>query len=224
MHVSIPTHELGSPVGAPVVVVVVDDDAESRSALQTLMASDGYSVEVAEDGAGLLEMIRTEHVDVVLLEASLSGWLHGLEICRRLRSELGFRIGIIFLSDTRSEPWDRIAGLEAGGDDYITKPFDPGELLARVGALVRRLRAEDTHSRASYAVLTPRQRQVLELLAEGAELPDIAAQLFVSPGTVRKHLERIYRALGVRSRGEAVAWAFNNGLVQPGSRRQRRWA
>ena len=205
------------------VVVVVDDDCESRQALQALVASDGYSTKVAEDGFRLLEMIRTEHVDVVLLDANLSG-LHGLEVCRRLRAELGFRIGIIFLSDTRSEPWDRTAGLEAGGDDYITKPFDPGELVARVGALVRRLRAGDITSPASQAGLTPRQRQVLELLAEGIELSDIASRLFVSPGTVRKHLERIYRTLGVRSRGEAVAWAFNNRLVQPGSRRLRRWA
>lgn len=216
---TLPNHD-DAQLGEVAVVVVVDDDSDSCRAVQALLASAGYYAQAVEDGFRLLEMIRNERIDVVLLEADVSG-LNGLEVCRRLRAELGFRIGIIFLSDTRSEAWDQIAGLEAGGDDYITKPFDPGELVARVGALVRRLRAGNGNPSASQAKLTPRQQQVLELLAEGVELPDIASRLFVSPGTVRKHIERIYRALGVRSRGEAVAWAFNNGLVQP--RRPRRW-
>lgn len=215
---NLPAASPPDPAVATALVVVVDNDSNVRDAMAELVASGGYAVRLARDGIQLLQMIQNERVDIVLLDVNMPR-LHGIEVCRRLRAALGYDVGIIFLSGERPEPWDRIAGLEAGGDDYIIKPFDPGELLARIGALARRLHtgqgALEERTFASRSPLTPRQSEVLSLLAEGAALQDIASRLFISPRTVRKHIERIYRALGVRSRGEAVAWAFNEGLVLP---------
>lgn len=198
-------------------VAIVDDDPDSRAAIRELIAGEGYATRTAENGIELLRMIETEHIDVVVLDVNLPG-MHGIEVCRRLRAQLGYRIAVLFLSGSRAEPWDRIAGLEAGADDYMAKPCDPGELLARIGALARRLSADEIGSFESRALLTGRQREVVCLLAQGLDLQEIASRLFVTPATVRKHIERAYRALGVRSRSEAVAWAYNEGLVFPSPR------
>jgi len=141
--------------------------------------------------------------------------LHGYETCRRLRKRFGYAVGIIFASGSRMEPYDRVAGLDAGADDYIVKPPDPGELLARLRAITRRLRAEAQWRNEATSGLTPRQLEVLVMLARGTDVIDISSRLVITPATVRKHIERIYVVLGVRNRAEAVAWAYKRGIVEP---------
>ena len=120
--------------------------------------SAGYTVSDAGDGRAALALAQRSLPDVVLLDVKIRDF-HGLEVCRRLRARHGFAVAIIFFSGFRTEPYDRIAGLEAGGDDYIVKPFDPGELLARIGAHVRRLEATRQTRARPDSPLTPRQEE-----------------------------------------------------------------
>jgi DNA-binding NarL/FixJ family response regulator len=123
---------------------------------------------------------------------------------------------VIFVSGERREPFDRVAGLLIGADDYVVKPFDPDELLARVHAVLRRAgpvgTAEDVSSAADLQ-LTPREQEVLSLLAGGTRQLDIAGELFISSKTVATHIQRILGKLGVHSRAEAVALAHQRNLV-----------
>lgn len=191
--------------------MVVEDNDTLRSDICELLRDEGYTVADAADGRSALGVAAREQPDVVTLDVNMPG-LHGYEVCRRLRNAYGYRIAIIFLSGSRTESFDRIAGLEAGGDDYMTKPFDPGELLARIAAQVRRLRSTDQGPSGEASRLTPRQEEIVVLLTGGAPVSKIAAELFISPATVRKHIERIHKVLGVRNRAELVAWAHSAGL------------
>ena len=103
---------------------------------------------------------------------------------------------------------DRIAGLLIGADDYLVKPIAPDELLIRIRALVGRAPA------AARNGLTPREQEVLTLLADGLSQAAIAGVLVIAPKTVATHIERILEKLGVHSRAEAVAAAYRHALVR----------
>ncbi len=124
-------------VTIPAVVLVVDDDRAIRESLERLLELEGYEVRTAADGAAALDALRDRQVDLVVLDLMLPG-VDGLSVCRVLRSE-GDRTPVLMLT-ARTETSDRVAGLDAGADDYLPKPFDPSELLARVRALLRRAR------------------------------------------------------------------------------------
>jgi DNA-binding NarL/FixJ family response regulator len=145
----------------------------------------------------------------------------GYEVCRELREAFNGDIAIIFVSGERTEPYDRVAGLLLGADDYIVKPFDDGELLARVRGALRHSdaapRGATNGSESSIAVLTAREREVLKLLAWGLTQVDIASKLVISPKTVGTHIQRILSKLGVHSRAQAVVLAHQQGLAEGGS-------
>jgi DNA-binding NarL/FixJ family response regulator len=134
----------------------------------------------------------------------------GYEVCRELQDEFGEALPIVFVSGTRTEPGDRVAGLLVGGADYLVKPFDPNELLARVRRL---LPAPLTDGRTAHK-LTPREVHVLSLLVDGLRQSEIAEKLFISPKTVGKHIEHILTKLGVHSRAQAVAVAVREELIE----------
>ena len=115
-------------------VLVVDDDAHLREVARFALARAGHSVELACDGAAALDRIARGGIDLVVLDV-LMPELDGLAVCRRLRAH--GRLPIVFLS-SRGEEADRVLGLELGADDYLTKPFSPRELVARVAAVLRR--------------------------------------------------------------------------------------
>ena len=104
------------------------------------MRLEGYDVVTVNDGAAALESVRADSPDIAVLDVSMPS-VDGLTVCRVLRSE-GSTLPILMLT-ARTEPSDRVAGLDAGADDYVTKPFDLGELFARLRALTRRLRPDD---------------------------------------------------------------------------------
>ncbi len=116
-------------------ILVVDDDAGLRRAVRRVLASQGFEVEVAADGAEALLMLRARAFDLVVLDVMMPGG-DGIEICERLRAE-GDRLPVLMLT-ARDAVRDRVAGLDAGADDYLVKPFANEELLARVRALIRR--------------------------------------------------------------------------------------
>ena len=117
-------------------VLVVDDEAPVREALRRALTLEGYSVELAADGAEALHRLGDGGgADAVVLDVLMPG-VDGLEVCRRLRGA-GNRIPVLMLT-ARDEISDRVAGLDAGADDYLVKPFALEELLARLRALLRR--------------------------------------------------------------------------------------
>ncbi|WP_437874452.1 response regulator [Sorangium sp. So ce513] len=118
-------------------ILVVDDEARIREVLLYALQKEGYAVTAVADGRAAVEAAGAGDVDLVVLDVMLPE-LDGLEVCRRLRA--GGRTPILFLS-ARADEVDRIVGLELGGDDYLTKPFSPRELVARVRALLRRAEA-----------------------------------------------------------------------------------
>jgi len=118
-------------------VLVVDDDHPSVKMIGFLLREEGYKVLTAHDGHSALSIIDKEPVDLVILDVMMPH-LDGMEVCRRIRQKLD--IPIIFLS-ARGETSDKVAGLEVGADDYLSKPFEPSELLARVKAVMRRTEA-----------------------------------------------------------------------------------
>jgi two-component system phosphate regulon response regulator OmpR len=116
-------------------ILVVDDDARIRDLLRRYLTQEGFEVMVAEDGKALSRIIMRDTLDLIVLDLMMPGE-DGLSICRRLRAA-NDRTPIIMLT-AKGEDVDRIVGLEMGADDYLGKPFNPRELLARVNAVLRR--------------------------------------------------------------------------------------
>jgi two-component system, OmpR family, response regulator MprA len=122
---------------SPMDILVVDDERAVRDSLRRALELEGYRVELAEDGEQALKRLDLEpQPDAVILDVLMPG-ADGLEVCRRLRAS-GLRVPVLMLT-ARSEIDSRVAGLDAGADDYLPKPFALAELLARLRALMRRL-------------------------------------------------------------------------------------
>lgn len=116
-------------------ILVVDDDPRICRLLQRILRPEGYVVETAPDGPAMWRILRARPSDLVILDLRLPGGEDGLTLARRLRAESD--ISLIMLTG-RSEPVDKVIGLELGADDYVTKPFDRRELLARIRSVLRR--------------------------------------------------------------------------------------
>ncbi|MEX2183102.1 MAG: response regulator transcription factor [Chloroflexota bacterium] len=117
-------------------ILVVDDEPNILEVVRAYLVREGYEVSTAADGESALERARADAPDLVVLDVMLPRW-SGFDVLRQLRAE-GSRAAVIMLT-ARDDLVDRVAGLEIGADDYVTKPFEPRELVARVGAVLRRL-------------------------------------------------------------------------------------
>jgi two-component system OmpR family response regulator len=144
-------------------IMIVEDDREISSLLADLLAREGYATVCAEDGNAMDQALARKRPDLIVLDVMLPGE-DGLSICRRLRAKGGLPI---LMLTAKGEDIDRIVGLEIGADDYLPKPFNPRELLARIRAILRR--AEATAAREM-----PRR------LAFGALLADLDARSLAS--------------------------------------------
>lgn len=116
-------------------ILVVDDDATIRDVLQLYLKREGFGVLTAADGQTALEKARQDRPDLIVLDLMLPG-VDGWEVCRRLRADS--TVPILMLT-ARGEEYERILGLGLGADDYVTKPFSPGEVVARIQAIFRRI-------------------------------------------------------------------------------------
>jgi DNA-binding NarL/FixJ family response regulator len=193
-------------------ILVVDDDEPLREFMTDLLRGAGYEdVRAAGTGDEAVRMAEAERPALALLDVCLPD-LSGYEICRRLRARYGDSVPVLFVSGQRTEAVDRVAGLLIGGDDYLVKPFAPDELLARIASLLRR--RGRPHSETA-PVLTPREREVLALLAAGLPNAEIAERLVISPKTVGTHVAHIYEKLGVRSRVGALIAGYRHRLLEP---------
>lgn len=120
-------------------ILVVDDDKKIADLVSLYLKKEGYSVLVAYDGQEALDLARRKAPDLIVLDLLLPG-LDGMEVCQRLRAES--RVPIIMLT-ARSTDEDKLLGLDLGADDYVTKPFNPRELVARIRAVLRRIAPEE---------------------------------------------------------------------------------
>jgi DNA-binding NarL/FixJ family response regulator len=207
-------------------ILVVDDDAELRALLAELLEHRGYRVREAGRGEHALATARQERPDLVLLDVNLPG-MSGYDVCRELRAAFGEHLPILFISGERTEPFDRVAGLRLGADDYIVKPFAPDALLARVDRFVDHApHAEDEQepAPASPSRLTKRELEVLQLLADGRRPKEIGRELAVSRKTVSSHIQNILIKLDVHSQAQAVAVAYRSGLIDVPEETLRRWS
>jgi two-component system response regulator MprA len=160
----------------PAHVLVVDDDPRILSMMRRILEIDGYSVMTAAEGDAALERLRREQVDLVVLDVMLPG-ADGFEVCRTVRRESA--VPILMLT-TRDEAVDKVNGLDCGADDYVVKPFDAEELLARVRALLRRVQPRQVEVLRYLDVeLVPSEREarrdgeLLELTAREYELLEL---------------------------------------------------
>jgi len=119
-------------------ILIIEDDPAILKVLQRGLSYEGYAVDVATDGRTGLNLAHDHHPDLVILDWMLPG-MDGLEVCRRLRMQSGLPILMLTAKDTIQ---DRVQGLDAGADDYIVKPFNLDELMARIRALFRRTQTE----------------------------------------------------------------------------------
>ncbi len=123
-------------------IIIVEDERDIADLVLHTLSKEGYQATVVRDGAEALSRIRQESFDLILLDLMLPG-LPGMEICRMVRGNPATKLTPIIMLTARSEEVDRVLGLELGADDYITKPFSPRELLARIKAVLRRMSASE---------------------------------------------------------------------------------
>jgi DNA-binding NarL/FixJ family response regulator len=197
-------------------ILIVDDDASTRELVTCVLEGAGYETTEVDTGEAALVSAGEQRPSLVMLDVNLPG-TSGYAVCHQLRQRFGQGLPIVFLSGDRTEEHDRVAGLLIGADDYVVKPFSPGELLARVQRLITRFDAQQNGANGldSVSRLTAREHEILTLLAEGKAQATIAAELYISPKTVATHIQRILAKLEVHSRAEAVSRAYRLGLVNP---------
>jgi DNA-binding response OmpR family regulator len=178
-------------------ILVVDDDAKTVELVRLYLERDGHSVLTAYDGVEALRKFRENHPHLVVLDLMLPG-VDGMEICRIIRAESEVPI-IMLTARTRDE--DKLTGLDTGADDYVTKPFSPGELAARVRAVFRRLPVERGPAEIKYGdfVMNFPKRDVYlkdkQLNLTAVEFKILAAFLR-EPGRVFDRTELIEKVFG----------------------------
>ncbi|UFT00014.1 response regulator transcription factor [Nocardia huaxiensis] len=184
----------------PATILVVEDDPNVRSTLDQLLRFEGYRVEQAANGLEALEAVERQQPDAALVDVTMPE-LDGLSLCRILRRK-GNRVPILVLT-ARHQVGDRVAGLDAGADDYLCKPFDIEELLARVRALLRRNAPEVDQHVLSVADLTldPATREV----RRGDRLLELTRTEF----EVLEMLMRNQRVVLPKSRIYEDIWGFD---------------
>ncbi|MBI6546530.1 MAG: response regulator transcription factor, partial [Cyanobacteria bacterium NC_groundwater_1444_Ag_S-0.65um_54_12] len=129
------------PTGSNARILVVEDEPDVRNLLEVLLAKEGYQVLAADNGEAALDILDQAHPDLVVTDVMMAK-LDGLELCRRIRQQPAFAALPILLLTAKQEPSDKYRGFTEGADDYLTKPFDPIELLLRVKAQLRRTNRE----------------------------------------------------------------------------------
>lgn len=191
-------------------VLVVDDEPAILELVRFTLERDGYRMVVASEGWEALDVARREHPDLVILDLMLPG-LSGFELCRALRAEMD--VAVIMLT-ARKEEADRVAGLELGADDYVTKPFSPRELAARVKAVLRRVPRRSEPTDASGRDPTPQAGLVLDatrrrVWVDGLEVDltytefELLKTLSSAPGRVFSREDLLLRVWGTDYLGDS---------------------
>ncbi len=220
-------------------ILVIDDEAPILALLRYNLDKAGFRVIEASDGQEALTLIREQSPDLMVLDWMLPS-LSGIEVCRQVRRDPDFRNLPIIMLTARGEEQDRVRGLEVGADDYLPKPFSPAELLARIRAVLRRIRPALSEEALTYADLHmdlvahrvsrdgqpihlgPREFDILRFLMEHPGRVFSREQLldsvwgndiYVEPRTVDVHIGRLRKALNVTSGGDLIRTVRSAGYA-----------
>jgi len=185
-------------------ILVVDDEPAVRQALSRALALERYGVALAADGGAALDRLAIERFDVVVLDVSMPR-LSGIEVCRRLRAA-GDRTPVLMLT-ARDGIDDRVAGLDAGADDYLVKPFALRELMARVRALLRRREDGEPGNVLSFEDLS------LDLLAHEARRGEVRIELTRTEFSLLEVFLRHPRQVLTRSTIFEHVWGYDFGAA-----------
>jgi len=214
-------------------ILIVDDDATLRTALTRYLQNRGYAVQEARSGLEALAIFEADPADVVVSDVMMPE-MDGLEFCRRLRAtRTGQLVPFIFLS-SRKELEDRVEGHQTGADDYLVKPFELKELVAKIEAQLERSRRVNSEiirlmQQNSFLSspppptphpplpLTPAEEKVFWEVIKGYTNKQIGDRLFVSPRTVQTHLSNILSKLDLENRLQLIRYAFEHGYHPPES-------
>lgn len=216
-------------------ILIVDDDATLRIVLKRHLENRGYFVQSVDSGEKALAQFEDDPPDLVVSDVIMPG-MDGFEFCRRLRStRQGQLVPLIFLSSC-TETDDRVQGHQMGGDDYLVKPFEPKELIAKIEAHLERVRRthaeilrlmQNTQSTPSSLSipssvpntaplpLTPAEEKVFWEVIQGFTNKQIGKHLFISPRTVQTHLSNILNKLELENRSQLIRYAFEHGHQIP---------
>ncbi len=211
-------------------ILVVDDDTTLRTALTRYLEKRGYVVRDAASGTDGLASFEQDQPDLIVSDVIMPG-MDGFEFCRRLRAiRTGQLVPFIFLS-SKGEVEDRVQGHSIGADDYLIKPFEPRELLAKIEAqlersrrmhseMVRLMQQTVTTNEPQVPTpdplpLTPAEEKVFWEVIKGYTNKQIGDHLFVSPRTVQTHLSNILSKLQLENRSQLVRYAFERGYKSP---------
>ena len=221
-------------------ILIVDDDVTLRTALVRYLENRGYAVLHAGSGLEGLTLFNRKNPDVVVSDVIMPQ-MDGLEFCRQLRNtRAGHLTPFIFLS-SRGEVDDRVEGHKIGADDYLVKPFEPRELVAKIeGQLERshRINAEfvqllqqarpapqdetpaspapvEPTSEPAPLPLTPAEKRVFGQVIQGFTNKQIGERLFISHRTVQTHLSNILSKLNLKNRAQLTRFAYENGYNPP---------
>jgi DNA-binding NarL/FixJ family response regulator len=214
-------------------VLIADDQALVRGGFRAILElQDGLEVVgEAADGRAAIDLARRRAPDVVLMDIQMPG-VDGIEAARQIVAESD-SVGVLMLTTFNLDEYVYDA-LRAGASGFLLKDVEPEELVAAVRviaagdaliapAITKRLIAQFARSAparvppAAFGELTPREREVLRLVARGLSNAEIAAELVLSGATVKTHVKRVLAKLGLRDRVQAVVLAYETGLVTPGS-------
>lgn len=214
-------------------ILVVDDDTILRMALTRYLEKRGYLVQDVGSGIEALSIFEQDPPDLVVSDVMMPE-MDGFEFCRRLRAtRSGQLVPFIFLS-SKGEVEDRVRGHSIGADDYLIKPFEPRELLAKIESQLERSRrihheivrllqtsgatpvsTETAALPPDPLPLTPAEEKVFWEVIQGYTNKQIGDRLFVSPRTVQTHLSNILSKLQLENRSQLVRFAFERGYKLP---------
>lgn len=191
-------------------VLVVDDAIRIRNIVQSYLHENDYEVITADCGKAALQLIEKQNPDIVILDIVLPD-MSGLEVCRRIR--MNHEIPIIYLSGLK-ESETIVSGLDLGGDDFLTKPFDPNVLVAHVNAIMRRTKYKNIQAGKTLEdLLTHQEIKILQWIEKGYTNKEIADKLALSENTIKVYNSVIFQKLDVRNRTQAIVRAKEGMLI-----------
>ena len=201
-------------------VLLVDDNPKY---LKEALPYYGYDVFTASDGIQALKLLSQNKFDIILLDVMMPN-MNGWDTLKEIRKNVETKDVPVIMITAVDEEEKMVKGLRCGADDYIIKPFILQNLLARMEAVLRRTRRQNreiprkeshfTSSDNPLKTLTAREKEVLQLAAEGANNKEIAEKLVLSEVTVKSHMNSIFKKLKVTNRTQAVLLAIQMNLIE----------
>src|SRR5690625_1009989 len=196
-------------------VLVVEDEKKIRTLLALYLEKNNYKVITAKNGQEAIEQVE-QHLPTLVVLDIMMPVMNGLKVCQVLRKDRRYKqIPVLYLSSL-TDKQSIISSLEQGGDDYVTKQFDRNEVVARINAILSRIKGNDFPSgpEDSYEELTYSAKNILRYIEKGYTNNEIALKLSLTEGTVKVYNHTIYQKLHVRNRTQAIVRAKELAIIK----------